>query len=50
MAQFATEKVIQLGGKVVSISDSNGTIHDSDGIDTEKLAWIMNLKNKKEVE
>jgi len=47
VAQFATEKVIQLGGKVVSISDSNGTIHDSDGIDTEKLAWIMNLKNKK---
>ena len=47
VAQFATEKVIQLGGKVVSISDSNGTIHDSDGIDTEKLAWVMDLKNIK---
>ena len=47
VAQFATEKVIQLGGKVVSISDSNGTIHDTDGIDTEKLAWVMDLKNIK---
>ena len=47
VAQFATEKVIQLGGKVVSISDSNGTIHDSDGINTEKLAWVMDLKNIK---
>ncbi|RTZ93914.1 MAG: NADP-specific glutamate dehydrogenase [Candidatus Neomarinimicrobiota bacterium] len=47
VAQFATEKVIQLGGKVVSISDSNGTIHDEDGIDTGKLAWVMNLKNIK---
>ena len=47
VAQFATEKVIQLGGKVVSISDSNGTIHDKDGIDTEKLAWVMDLKNIK---
>ena len=47
VAQFAAEKVIQLDGKVVSISDSNGTIYDSDGIDTEKLAWVMDLKNKK---
>jgi len=47
VAQYATEKVIQLGGKVVSISDSNGTIHDSDGIDAEKLAWVMDLKNIK---
>jgi len=47
VAQFATEKVIQLGGKVVSISDSNGTIHDADGIDTKKLAWVMDLKNIK---
>ena len=47
VAQFAAEKVIQLNGKVVSISDSNGTIHDSDGIDAEKLAWVMDLKNKK---
>ena len=47
VAQFAAEKVIQLDGKVVSISDSNGTIHDSDGIDAEKLDWVMDLKNKK---
>ncbi|GIS71999.1 MAG: glutamate dehydrogenase [Candidatus Neomarinimicrobiota bacterium] len=47
VAQFAAEKVIQLDGKVVSISDSNGTIHDSDGIDAEKLAWVMDLKKKK---
>ena len=47
VAQFAAEKVIQLDGKVVSISDSNGTIYDSDGIDAEKLAWVMDLKNKK---
>ena len=47
VAQFAAEKVIQLDGKVVSISDSNGTIHDSNGIDAEKLAWVMDLKNKK---
>jgi glutamate dehydrogenase (NADP+) len=44
-AQFAAEKAIQMGGKVVSMSDSNGSIHDPDGIDTEKLAWIMELKN-----
>ena len=47
VAQYATEKVTQLGGKVVTISDSNGTIHDPDGINEEKLAWIMNLKNVK---
>ena len=47
VAQFAAEKVIQLDGNVVSISDSNGTIHDSDGINAEKLAWVMDLKNKK---
>tara|TARA_B100001750_G_scaffold247116_1_gene271776 strand:+ start:1525 stop:2865 length:1341 start_codon:yes stop_codon:yes gene_type:complete len=47
VAQYATEKVTQLGGKVVTISDSNGTIHDPDGINEEKLAWIMDLKNIK---
>ena len=47
VAQYATEKVTQLGGKVVTISDSNGTIHDPTGINEEKLAWIMNLKNVK---
>ena len=47
VAQYATEKVTKLGGKVVSMSDSNGTIHDPKGIDEEKLAWIMDLKNTK---
>lgn len=45
VAQFATEKVIELGGKVVSLSDSGGTIYDPDGIDSEKLAYVMELKN-----
>ncbi len=45
VAQFATEKVIELGGKVVTLSDSNGYIVDDDGIDSEKLAWVMDLKN-----
>ena len=45
VAQFATEKVNELGGKVVTLSDSNGTIHDPAGIDAEKLAWVMDLKN-----
>ncbi len=47
VAQYATEKVIQLGGKVVTLSDSNGTIYDPDGIDEEKLAYVMELKNVK---
>ena len=47
VAQYATEKVTQLGGKVVTLSDSSGYIHDPDGIDAEKLAYVMNLKNVK---
>ena len=47
VAQYATEKVIQLGGKVVTMSDSNGFIYDPDGIDEEKLAFVMHLKNVK---
>ena len=47
VAQYATEKVNHLGGKVVSLSDSGGTIHDADGIDEEKLSFVMNLKNVK---
>jgi len=47
VAQFATEKVNDLGGKVVTLSDSSGSIHDSDGIDAEKLKFIMNLKKCK---
>ncbi len=45
VAQFATEKVNDMGGKVVTLSDSNGYIYDPNGIDAEKLAWVMNLKN-----
>lgn len=45
VAQYATEKAIQLGGKVVTMSDSNGFIYDKDGIDAEKLAFVMELKN-----
>ena len=45
VAQYAAEKVIQLGGKVVTLSDSSGYIHDAEGIDTEKLQHIMQLKN-----
>lgn len=47
VAQFAAEKIIELGGKVLTMSDSGGTIHDKDGIDTEKLKFIMDLKNVK---
>ncbi|NER14437.1 NADP-specific glutamate dehydrogenase [Leptobacterium flavescens] len=47
VAQYAAEKVIQLGGKVVTLSDSSGYIYDKDGIDTEKLAFVMELKNVK---
>ena len=45
VAQFSCEKCIQLGAKVVTLSDSKGYIYDSEGIDHEKLSWIMNLKN-----
>ncbi len=45
VAQYACEKVIELGGKVVTLSDSSGSIHDPEGIDTEKLAYVMELKN-----
>ena len=47
VAQYATEKVIELGGKVVTLSDSSGSIFDPEGIDTEKLQWVMDLKNNK---
>ncbi len=47
VAQFTAEKVLQLGGKVVSFSDSSGMIHDPDGIDKEKLNYVMELKNIK---
>jgi len=47
VAQYATEKVNELGGKVVTLSDSSGYIYDADGIDAEKLAFVMELKNVK---
>jgi len=45
VAQYTVEKINQLGGKAVSLSDSNGTIYDPNGIDAEKLAFVMELKN-----
>ncbi len=47
VAQFTTEKIIELGGKVVTLSDSNGFIYDPKGIDKEKLLHVMELKNIK---
>lgn len=47
VAQYATEKVIELGGKVVTLSDSNGTIYDPNGINKEKLDYVLELKNQK---
>ncbi len=47
VAQFAVQKLQQLGAKVVTLSDSNGYVYDPDGIDEEKLAYVMELKNVK---
>lgn len=47
VAQYAAEKAIQLGAKVLTLSDSHGYILDPDGIDAEKLAFVMELKNEK---
>jgi glutamate dehydrogenase (NADP+) len=47
VAQYATEKVLDLGGKVITLSDSGGFILDEEGIDREKLAFVMELKNVK---
>jgi glutamate dehydrogenase (NADP+) len=47
VAQYGCEKATQLGGKVVTLSDSEGYIHDEAGIDAEKLAWVMDLKNNR---
>lgn len=47
VAQYCTEKLIELGGKVVTLSDSGGYIYDADGITTEKLAYVMELKNER---
>ncbi|WP_159243513.1 NADP-specific glutamate dehydrogenase [Tenacibaculum maritimum] len=45
VAQYATEKATELGAKVVTLSDSSGYIYDEDGIDAEKLAYVMEIKN-----
>jgi glutamate dehydrogenase (NADP+) len=45
VAQYACEKATQLGAKVVTLSDSSGYIYDADGINAEKLAFVMELKN-----
>ena len=47
VAQFAAEKCNQLSAKVITLSDSSGFIHDADGINTEKLSYVMDLKNNK---
>ena len=47
VAQYTVEKLIQLGGKVVTMSDSSGFILDEDGINAEKLAWIIDLKTNR---
>ncbi len=45
VAQFTTEKILDLGGKVVTLSDSSGIIYDEEGINREKLSFVMDLKN-----
>lgn len=47
VAQYTTEKILELGGKVVTLSDSTGYIFDEAGIDEEKLKYVMDLKNVK---
>tara|TARA_B110000459_G_scaffold63719_1_gene71365 strand:+ start:233 stop:1582 length:1350 start_codon:yes stop_codon:yes gene_type:complete len=47
VAQYAAEKATELGGKVITLSDSKGYIVDNDGIDADKLAFVMDLKNNK---
>ena len=47
VAQYAAEKCIQLGAKVLTMSDSSGYVYDPDGLDVEKMAFVMDLKNNK---
>jgi glutamate dehydrogenase (NADP+) len=47
VAQYTAEKLMMLGAKVVSFSDSDGTIYDKEGVNTEKLQWVMDLKNNR---
>jgi len=45
VAQFTVEKLLDLGARTITLSDSDGFIHDPDGIDSDKLEWVKNLKN-----
>jgi glutamate dehydrogenase (NADP+) len=45
VSQYTVEKLLDLGAKPITLSDSNGVIFDPDGIDRDKLAWVMDLKN-----
>jgi glutamate dehydrogenase (NADP+) len=45
VSQYTTEKILDLGGNVVTLSDSGGYIYDPEGVDRDKLAWVMELKN-----
>ncbi len=47
VAQFTVEKLLELGARPLTMSDSGGFVHDPDGIDEEKLAWVMELKNER---
>lgn len=47
VATYCVEKLIEFGGKVITLSDSSGFIHDPDGVTTEKLDWVMKLKNER---
>jgi glutamate dehydrogenase (NADP+) len=47
VAQFTIEKINELGGKVITMSDSGGFIHDPEGVTPEKLQWVMDLKNNR---
>ncbi|MBC8406328.1 MAG: NADP-specific glutamate dehydrogenase [Planctomycetes bacterium] len=47
VAQYTVEKINEMGGKVITLSDSAGFIHDPEGIHPEKLAWVMDLKNNR---
>ena len=47
VSQYTVEKLIDMGARSVTLSDSDGFIHDPDGIDHEKLAWVMELKNER---
>ncbi|HAF91686.1 MAG TPA: NADP-specific glutamate dehydrogenase [Pseudomonas sp.] len=47
VAQYTTQKILDLGGRVITLSDSSGYIHDPEGVDRAKLEWVMDLKNNR---